>query len=594
VAEFDFLFWYTLLLVTGMFVCLAFEVAETAIVISATLMLLLFAGAVDTGEAFRGFANEGVLAVGFLFVVAAGLNAAGVFSGVGVLLFGKERGYPRAKLTRFLWPVAGLSAFVNNTPLVALLIPVVKSWCRQHNFPSSKLLIPLSFATVLGGLCTLIGTSTNLVVHGLLRERGYQGFSFFELGAVGVPMAVVGILSISLVFHRLLPKRKEVGERLGDEIREFVVEMKVNDLYPRVGKTIEEAGLRHLKGLFLFQIERDGYGIAPVSPEERINVGDRLFFTGVPSTIVELQKSKGLDIVKDARFDLKNYDSSELKTYEVVISSSSALIGRSVRESNFRRTFDAVILAIHRSGERVDRKIGDIQLRAGDTLLILAGQEFLQKWYHSREFSLVSASQEVPSKKRSQTVLAIVTTITMVLAVTLNLVPMVLASGAAAIFLILSRCLTLREAFAGIDLGVMVSIVGSLGIARAIENAGVAQFLATTFVSISAEHNVLLVLAVFYFSTVALTEIVTNNAAAATMFPIALAIAAQMGENYLPFVYATAMGASAGFATPIGYQTNLMVQGPGGYRFVDYLKIGIPLDIVVGVTSILMIQYLFL
>jgi len=588
-----FAFWYTGAIVVCMLVCLALDITEAALIIAAALLLLLFGGVISANEAFHGFSNEGMLTVGFLFVVASSLQATGVFARVTNLLFGRERGRPRAKLIRFLFPVAGMSAFINNTPLVAMLIPAVKSWCRRYNFPSSKLLLPMSYATLLGGVCTLIGTSTNLVIHGLLLERGYPGFSFFELGRVGLPVAVVGILALSVFLHRLLPKRKEVLEQLGEQVREFVIEMKVNPAYPEIGKSIQSAGLRHLRGLFLFQIERNGQTLAPVAPEERIQVNDRLFFTGLPSTIVELQKSKGLDVVKDATFELKDYDSSEIKTYEVVISPSSPLIDRNVRESNFRRVYDAVILALHRSGERVDKKIGDIQLHAGDTLLILSGKDFYRKWYHSKDFSLISTSEEVPSKTRSQAVVALMIAAAMVAVATLNLVPMVVASACAAILLVLTRCLTMHDAFQGVEWGVLLSIACALGIANALENAGVAQFLATQIVGLSADYGVLIVLAAVYVSTVLITEIVTNNAAAAMLFPIALSVAVQLGEQYMPFVYAVTIGASAAFATPIGYQTNMMVQGPGGYRFVDYMKVGLPLHFVVGATCITMIHYVF-
>jgi di/tricarboxylate transporter len=369
--------------------------------------------------------------------------------------------------------------------------------------------------------------------------------------------------------------------------------MKVNDAYPEIGKSVEAAGLRHLKGLFLFQIERDGKVIAPIPPTERLHLGDRLFLTGLPSTIVELQKSKGLDIVKDAQFDLKNYDSSELKTYEVVISPSSPLAGRTVRESNFRRVYNAVILAIHRNGERIDRKVGDIELKAGDTLLIVANKAFYKDWYHSRDFSLISTSEEVPSKRRSQAALALAITVAMVVAVTLEIFPMVIASGSAALLLVLTRCTTSRDAFNGVEWGVLLSIASALGIAKALENSGIAQFVATQIVQAASLHGPIALVAAVYLATAIMTEIVTNNAAAAIMFPVAMSLAMQLGYDHMPFVYAVTFGATAAFATPIGYQTNLMVQGPGGYRFLDYVKVGLPLHFIVGTTCITTLYLLF-
>jgi di/tricarboxylate transporter len=489
--------------------------------------------------------------------------------------------------------MAGLSAFINNTPLVAMLVPALKDWCRRHNFPSSKLLLPMNYAVILGGTCTLIGTSTNLVVHGLLIEKGYGGFSFFELGRVGIPISIVGIAAMTLVLHRFLPKRREVLEALGERTREFVVEMKVNSEYSHIGATIEGAGLRHLRGLFLFQIERGGLTIAPVQPSERILLNDRLFFAGLPLTIVELQKNRGLDVVKDSRFDLKNYDSSEVKTYEVVISPSSPLVKRTVRESNFRGLYNAVILAIHRSGERIDRKIGDIELKAGDTLLVLADKEFHNRWYHARDFSLVSATREVRSKSRFQAAIAIGIALAMVTAATIELLPMAVASGTAAVLLILAGCITSKEAFDGVDFRVLLSIASSFGIAKALENAGVAQVIGDKIVGVASPYGAVALIGAVYFATVVVTEIVSNNAAAAILFPIGLSVATQLGLDPMPFVYAVVIGASTGFATPIGYQTNLMIQGPGGYQFKDFVRVGVPMDFVVGVAAVTAIYVIF-
>ena len=591
----QFLFWYTGLLAVGMLGVLAFELVRTEIAILSVLLLYLLAGVITDKEAFSGFSNEGMITVAFLFVIASALEATGVFSTLTQMLVGKKRGKLKPTLSRLLIPMAGLSAFINNTPLMAILIPAVKEWCRRFNFPSSKLLLPVNYAVILGGTCTLIGTSTNLVVHGLLIEKGIPegnpGFSFFEIGQIGIPVTIVGILAMTLVLHRFLPKRKEVTEDLGERVREFVVEMKVNNQFEHLGKSVETAGLRKLRGLFLFQIERANAVITPVDPTERIEVADRLFFTGLPSTILELQKNKGLDVVKDPHFDLKNYDSREVKTYEVVLSQTSPLIGRTVKETGFRSVYNAVILAIHRSGDRIDRKIGDIQFRAGDTLLILSDKDFHSRWYHAGEFLLVSQSVERRSKKKTQAIIAVVVGIAMVVAATLEIVPMVIAAAVASLVLLFTRCLTSQEAFAAIDFGILVSIAGSFGIAKGLENAGVAEAIGQLIVSLGTPYGIIPMVGAVYFATVVVTEIVSNNAAAAILFPIALSVATQMNLPIMPFVYAVTVGASCGFATPIGYQTSLMVQGPGGYRFVDFLKVGIPMDIIVGVTAIAAISY---
>ncbi len=576
-----------------MTICLVFELLETELAVFSSLLLLIIGGGVSVNEAFAGFSNPGVLTVGFLYVVASSLHATGVIDKVSSHMFGNSGNSVPNKLKRILFPVAGLSAFLNNTPIIAMLIPAVKAWCRRNNFSSSKFLIPISFAAILGGTCTLIGTSTNLVIHGMLISRGYDGFSFFELALVGVPVTIFGILVISFYLHKFLPDRKEAIVELGEHTREFVVELKVNKNYPHIGSTVEEAGLRHLQGLFIFQIERNGSVLAPVQPTDRIQKGDRLFFNGVPETIVELQKYPGLDIVKDPHFDLKNYDSDEKKTFEVVISQSSPLVGKTVRESNFRAHYNAIILAIHRNGIRIDKKIGEIKLEVGDTLLILSDKDFHNRWYHSRDFYLISTTSQAPSKPKFQSTLTIIVALGMVAAATLGVVPIVIAAGTAAVILILSKCINIQEAFNKVEWKILLTIASAFGIAAAIENAGVAQLFASYIFDFSAASGMLGLIAAVYIMTSFYTEVITNNAGAALLFPIGLAVALQSGVDVMPLSYAVVFGASAGFATPIGYQTNLMVKGPGRYTFADYLRIGIPLKVLVGVPTVLLIYFIF-
>lgn len=589
-----FEFWYTLLLLIAMTIVLIKEIIEPDIVIFLVLLLFVLGGVINVEEAFVGFSNQGMLTVGFLFIVAEALNQTGVLNNLGAFLLGADRASISMKLTRFLFPVSALSAFFNNTPIVAMLIPAVYSWAKKNGYAVSKFLIPLSYATILGGTCTLIGTSTNLVVHGMMIESQVGGLGFFEISKIGIPIAIVGILFMSTLGHRILPDRKEPIIELGENTREFVVQLKVQAKYQHLGKTLENAGLRHLKGLFLFQIEREQHTIAPVSPDEKIQLGDRLFFTGLPKTIIELQKTPGLSLLKDSKFDLKNYDSRIIRPFEVVVSHSSPLINRNVRDSNFRSQYNAVIMAIHRNGERIQKKIGDIVLREGDTLLILARHDFHKHWYNSKDFYLISESEKIPSKPRWYRYFSIVIFLAMIGLMACEILPIVIVTGLTAIIFILSRCLLPHEARSSIQWNVLLIIASAFGISQAIENAGVAQFLANRLITIFGALGVFGVLSVVYFLTSLYTEIITNNAAAALLFPIALATAQQMGVDPRPFAIAIAFGASASFATPIGYQTNLMVYGPGGYKFGDFLKIGAPLNIFIGMITIILIYFFYL
>ena len=583
---FDFGFWYTLIVLLVMTIVLLKETFEPDLVIFSVLLLLIVGGIIDIKEAFVGFSNSGMLTVGFLFIVAKALQETGVLNRLGDILLGNNLRSISVRMLRFLFPVSSISAFFNNTPIVAMLIPIITSWARKNDYSASKFLIPLSYAAILGGTCTLIGTSTNLVVHGLMIESGVGGMSFFEISRIGVPLMIIGVAAVSLFGHRLLPDRKEPMIELGDKTREFVIELKVESGYRYIGSSVEEAGLRHLRGLFLFQIERNQKIIAPVGHDEEIQLGDRLFFTGLPRTIIELQKTPGLTALKDTTFDLKNYNSDELKAYEAVISPSSPLIGYNVRESNFRGRYNAAILAIHRSGERVRKKVGDIVLRAGDTLLLLARPTFLKDWYNSRDFYLVSESEKVPSKPRWYSIFSLSVLGLMILSMALNILPILALVCIAAVILIVSKCITPQEARKSVEWSVLLIIACSFGIAKALDNSGVAYFLANKLILVVGSLGIFGILTGVYFMTSLYTEIITNNAAAALLFPIALSAATQAGVDPRPFLIAVALGGSACFATPLGYQTNLMVYGPGGYKFKDFMKIGIPMNIFIGCVAI--------
>jgi len=582
----SFPFCYTTLLLIILTIVLFKEWIETEIAIFSILLLLIIGKVVSVQEAFSGFSNIGVLSIGLLFVVAGGLQNSGALNYLNPIIFGyRQEGLTR-KLMRMLFPLSAISAFMNNTPIVAMFIPIVRSWAEKHNLAISKFLIPVSYAAILGGMCTLIGTSTNLIVHGLLIESGYNGFSFFEISKIGVPGAITGLLFILLIGHRLLPDRKEPMVELGEKTREFVIELKVTEGYEHLGKSIEEAGLRHLKGLFLFQIERDGRTIAPARPEDRIQLNDRLFFTGLPKTIIELQKTPGLQLIKDSSFDLKQYDSDEIKTYEAVVSASSPLIGKNVRESNFRSKYGAVILAIHRNGERIRKKIGDIVLRPGDTLLLLAEKNFFKKWYHSNDFYLISYAENIPSKPRWQAKLAIAIFTGMILLTVLKIIPLISAAGVAAIAMVVTRTITPADAKNMIDWKVLLIIASAFGIAASIKNSGLADFMADQIITVGQSYGKIAVLAGVYLLTSVYNTLITSNATAALLFPVALSAATALQVDVKAFALAVTIAAAASFATPISYQTNLMVYGPGGYKFRDFVRIGLPLQILVGVVAI--------
>lgn len=585
---------YTTCILVLLSVTLAKEWVKPSLAVFTALLLMLFGGIISVDEAFHGFSNKGMITVGFLFVVSAALQSSGLFENWVMRLLGNPGGSPLLRYFRLLFPVAGLSAFLNNTPIVASFIPLIKNWSKKTGIASSKYLIPISFAAILGGTCTLIGTSTNLIVHGMLLDQDLTGLSFFEITRVGLPAALAGLLFISIAGSRLLPDRKELAVQMGEETREFVVGMKVGPEFGHLGKTVAEAGLRHLQGLFLFQIIRQGRILAPVAYDEMIEKGDRLFFTGLPETIYELQKMPGLHVIRDSEFDLKNMDSDNLGTYEAVISNHSPLIGQTVRDSNFRKRYNGVILAIHRSGSRLRQKVGDIVFQPNDTLFIIAKKGFDRTWYHAKDFALVSSSVDIFQKPRWKGNLALGLLVLMILAAALKWFPIIQAAAGAAVLMVLFGILSLSDAWKAVNVDVLLLIASSFGIAAGLQNSGLAHWLARNITSAMQVFGTVGIVAGLYVSTCLLTWIITNNAVAAMMFPIALAITQVSQMELRPVMLTLVMGASSSFVTPIGYQTNLMVYSPGGYQFRDFVRIGLPLNVIVGCVTVFMVYWLYL
>lgn len=582
----------TVIVFISLFGILILGKLDVAIAVFGALLILVLTGIISPNEAFSGFSNEGMLSVGFLYIIAFAVQSTGLMDHLGKLLLGKKPENIRITYLRLLTPIAGFSAFLNNTPIVSLFIPIIKSWSKKNNVASSKYLIPLSYATILGGTCTLIGTSTTLVVHGLLVSAGYSGFTFFEPGIIGLGYAIIGLVFLIFFAPVILPEHKEPFVELGESTREFVVALKVTENYAGLNRTIEDAGLRHLQGLFLFQIVRDKTIISPVSPLESIELGDRLFFTGLPTTIVELQKQPGLDLINDSTINLKQFDSTKSKTFEVVISTGSRLVGKTVKNSDFRGEFNAVILAIHRHGHRINEKIGDIVLKEGDTLLILAGKGFAKRWYHSKEFLLVSESEEVLSRSFYKSLFILGTVVCMVVAVAFEFLPMITASALAAAILAISKSITKEEVIKAVNWNVLIVIAASLGLSKAVQSSGIASIMAKMLLYITTDFGVFMVILTVVCVAIVFTETITNSAAAALLFPIIMEVSTISGISIHTLSLALLFGATSSFATPIGYQTNLMVQGPGNYVFTDYLKIGIPMSILAAITSTILIYTL--
>lgn len=575
--------WFSLGLVVLCFCMFAWSRAAPDIVTAGALTLLLLFGVLTPSEALVGFSNQGMLTVAVLYVVVSGLKETGAVTWVVQPLLGRPRS-PRQARLRLMLPVAALSAFMNNTPVVAVFIPAVQDWAKRHRLTLSGLMIPLSYASIAGGACTLIGTSTNLVVNGLYSDRtGAAGFGLFEIAWVGVPVVATVFGFLLLAGDRLLPRRDSAiaGD---DDVRQYTAEMLVEHNSPLAGRSIEDAGLRRLPGLFLIEVDRDGQIIPAVSSHEILQAQDRLVFAGIPDSVVDLQQMRGLVPATDQVFKLGSPRQSRCFV-EAVLSDSCPLVGKGVRQGRFRNRYNAVIIALARNGERVKRKIGDIELRTGDTLLLECRRSFVEQQRNSRDFLLVSQVGDFhpPHHARAPVALAIVAG--MVVAASSGLLSLLEAALLAAGLMIATRCTDGRLARRAPDWQVLVVIATSLGIGAALEKTGAAAMVAEGLIGLSG-GDPWLTLATVFGATALLTSLATNNVAALLVFPVAMQAAETVGSAPEPFLFTLMIAASASFATPIGYQTNLMVFNVGGYRFSDFLRVGVPLTLLVGVVTV--------
>jgi len=585
----DFQAWITVGILALTLGLLISEKLAAELVLLAAMLTLLTVGVLDPKQALAGFANEGMITVAAMYIVAAGLRDTGAIDFVVHRLLGRPKHLASAQF-KVMLPTVALSSFINNTPVVATFLPAIIAWAKRNRLPASKLLIPLSYSAIFGGTCTLIGTSTNLVVNGLWTAEGHASLGMFEIAWVGVPCALVGMVYLMTIGRHLLPHH-ESGTGAFENPREYTVEMLVEPSGPLVGQTIVEAGLRNLGSLFLIEIEREGRIVPAVSSSERLLADDRLVFAGDVGAVVELQRIRGLKAaLTDTASITRQYP--ERKLVEVVIATRCPLINQSLRDSRFHTYYGASVVAVARDGRRIRGGLGDVVLKAADTLLLEARPVWVERHRHSPDFLLVSdvANSELPRFDRALRAWGVLAAV--VLAATMGWLPMVTAALLGAGATLALGCVSFANARKSLDSQVLLVIACSFALGKALEVTGAADAIAQSVLTLPG-NNPWLVLALAYAMTTVLTELITNNAAALLMYPICMAAAKTLGVDPLPFVLTVMMAASACFSTPLGYQTNLMVAGPGGYRFADFIKVGLPMNFLLGGVSIFLIPQIW-
>jgi di/tricarboxylate transporter len=569
--------WFTLAVLAVMFVAMVRGIAHPAAAIVCAVVVLLAAGVIDEKQAFSGFSNPAPITVAALFVLARAVEDTGALRPLVRAALGGDGG-PRGSILRLCIPSAAASAFLNNTPIVAMLISPVSEWAESRGVASSRFLMPLSFAVIMGGAVTTIGTSTNLVVSGLLQQSGAEPLGLFEISHVGLPLALAGVVVIALLAPSVLPERQSPRRGLASA-RDFVVRMIVEPEGPIAGRSVEAAGLRHLEGVFLVEIERGGEPIAPVAPTTILHEGDHLLFVGRAQVVADLRNIPGLDSAETPH--LEQLDTVNQRLIETVVGAASPLLGRTPKDVGFRERYDAAIVGIHREGQPVVAKLGEVKLRLGDTLLLLADDGFRERWRDRPDFIVVQpldGEGARPYASGKALFVAGLVGVVVVLAGS-GALPILHASLMAAVLLVASRTISAQAARDSVDIEVLVVIAASFGLGAAIQSSGLATVLGHTIVEGFSGLGWRWVLLGVVLATVAMTECISNNAAAALMFPIAMVAAVEVGADPRTFAIAVAISASLSFLTPIGYQTNTMVYGPAGYRFGDYWRLGAPLTV---------------
>ena len=577
--------WITLAVLVVTFGALAFDRLPTAAAMGGAVGVLLLLDVVDQDEALSGLSASAPVTIAALYVLAGAATVTGALSPVIDSVLAGRRHRPddadrhsTARLGRLAVTSAVFSSILPNTPLVALAAPRVVTWCRRTGISSSPYLIPLSYAAVFGGVVTVIGTSTNLVVSDLLVAQGGDPLGVFEITGVGLPVAVVGVVVLVLTAPRLLRSRSQPAAATVDPAQPYTMALAVEPEGPLVGVTVHAAGLRNLRGVFLAGVERAGT-VVPARPGTVLGASDICYFAGDVVDVVDLLEIDGFTSAEHAHL-VGAGDRPDAGLFEAVISERSELAGTTLRDSGFRARYDAAVLAIRRHDGDVTGKLGDVVLRPGDVLLVLATPEFERQWRGHGDFSVIASLDAAPPVRRHRAGAAIAAIAAMVAAVVVNLLDLMEASLLAAVSLVVFRVISVTEARRAVNLNVVLTIAMAISLGTAVAASGLAGELANVLGTVGDPFGDVGRVVAVLATTMVMTELLSNNAAAALMLPVATATALEAGLDPRAFAIVVLIGASCSFLSPIGYQTNLMVYGLGGYRFRDFTIVGAPLSLV--------------
>ncbi len=555
--------------------------------------ILLLSGIITPEQGLSGFSNSATVTVAAMFILSAGLFRTGAVNFIGTFvnrIF--ERGFWTGIIVVMIL-VGFLSAFINNTPVIAIFLPIILGVAKETGFSASKMLMPISFASMIGGLCTLIGTSTNILISSIAAKQGIEPFTMFEFAPLGIIMFVLALVYLSLIGIRMIPDRRVKGD-LSEAfaINEYITEIIILENSISAGKKIRDAPLVRDLDLSILEIRRGDSVIHQPGPNTELHGNDLLIVRCDLESIRAMQEQEGVELRPQAKWGDTSLTAEDFRLLEVVVDPNSPIVGLNLKNAGFRDRFGATVLAIRQKGQLIHERLAETTLNAGDLLLIEIHQERLASFVASGNFIIASENSKVEFRK-SKVAIAVAIVIGVVAVASANIAPIVVASVIGAILMVLLGCLTMEESYAAIDWKIIFLLAGILSLGVALDSSGAAALIASSVVSSVGSFGNVALVSVFYIMTVLLTSAMSNNATGALLAPIAIATAASVGVDPRPFLMAIVFAASASFMTPIGYQTNTMIYGPGQYKFIDFIKVGTPLNIILWIVATIFIPIIW-
>lgn len=565
----------------------------TAIAIAAILIIL---GLVTPEEGIAGFGNSATITVLLMFILSAGIAKTGVIQTVRDWLIGWGGKNSAQQIFVMGLLVGPITAFINNTAVVAVFLPIIEEWCKKRNISASKLLIPLSYITVLGGMITVIGTSTNILASGVSRDLGYGEFGLFQFTAVGVITFVIGLVYLTFVAPHLLPERKTSSANLTDyDLKDYVSEVLIPPRSTLIGQTLKSSEIQRKFDIDVLELIRNEIHFAQPLADKVLQAGDLLLVRGGRKELLSIRDQRGLEIAPELKFGKQleeKLTTGEEEIAEVLILSNSRLVGSTLKEMRFRQRYNATVLAIRRGEELIRESMGKVPLRFGDLLLVQGPRESFTGLKTTREL-LVLESKDAETLRLDKVWISLAIILGVIVAAAFNWAPILVTALVGVVLMVITGCLKPGEIYGAVRWDVIFLLAGLIPLGTAMENSGTTAWMAQHLASIGNGAPGIVLLIIFYCVTNILTEILSNNAAVILMIPIAAGVATSLNLNPIAFIFAVTFAASNSYLTPIGYQTNTMVYGPGGYKFFDFTRVGLPLNLILTFVTPLLIAWIY-